>query len=307
MASIKKINDVAGVGNPVQIQDLQQPMEGFDALALPTRITPSITAGFIPTSDTAYGPGVISLGGQAYYSTGCSNGQYLYAEARQTDARIYADNAERYFYTEFIVNTSTSGTATGIGTLIGGPVNSDLIALWKSPVIAPGYLSTEMYGTASIPRSALQQSAIEGGIAGYSEFLLRIGVVNPSDTGIIVTGVAVQGPQGVDTSNWVSNAIGTVGLDGYNKTKLRIQINTTSYFPAFGVTGIDFGALAIPYVNCPSVSISTDMPVASFIRVTRVNSSIITMDLYNYMYSALLGGGTICIRFLCPNNILTFN
>lgn len=132
MAGIKKINVVAGTGNPVQMQDLQNLWDAIASLTLNRSAGISIVSGFA-VSGNQVGAGVMVFQGQAYYLPPgtLAIGQYLYAQTAATDQRVYENNSTHNFYSNYTINVSNSDTTTGIGVLVG-QATQDNIDTWKA-------------------------------------------------------------------------------------------------------------------------------------------------------------------------------
>lgn len=148
MAGVKNINVVSGTGNPVQMQDLQNLWSVINTLCTAKSNSITVLAGMKTKtvgSETVFEAGIIFYNGQAYYlADGAAKpGQYLYVASQPSDQRIYEDGVTRYMYTDYLVNVSSSATATGIGTLIGQATLAN-VAMWQTPYIAPGSITTAM-------------------------------------------------------------------------------------------------------------------------------------------------------------------
>lgn len=141
MAGLKKINTIAGTGNPVMMRDLRYLWEGVMSACTQVGPQTSIISGFA-ISNGQIGEGIISFNGNPYYLPPmiAAVNQYLYAQEVQDDPRVYENGATHDFYTNYVVNSSNDGAATGIGTLIGHATEAN-ITLWKSAFIAPKAIS----------------------------------------------------------------------------------------------------------------------------------------------------------------------
>lgn len=141
MAGLKKINTIAGTGNPVMMRDLRYLWEGVMSACTQVGPQTSIISGFA-ISNGQIGEGIISFNGNPYYLPPmiAAVNQYLYAQEVQDDPRVYENGATHDFYTNYVVNASNDGAATGIGTLIGHATEAN-ITLWKSAFIAPKAIS----------------------------------------------------------------------------------------------------------------------------------------------------------------------
>lgn len=178
MAGIKNINVISGTGNPVQMQDLQNLWSAINSLLRSTKTPISIVAGFATANNdtgTNIGEGIICYQGQAYYLAAdvAKIGQYLYANTKKDEQRVYEDGATRYTYYDYVLNAADNASASGIGTLIGQATAANLTA-WKVGVIADGSVTTAMLadGAVTTPKLASQavtSAKIADGAVGYAQ------------------------------------------------------------------------------------------------------------------------------------------
>lgn len=164
MAGIKNINVISGTGNPVQMQDLQNLWSAINSLLRSTKTPISIVAGFATENNntgTNIGEGIICYQGQAYYLAAdvAKIGQYLYANTRQDEQRVYEDGATRYTYQDYVVNAAANASASGIGTLIGQATAANLAA-WKVGVLSDGSVTAAMLADGAVTTPKLANSAV---------------------------------------------------------------------------------------------------------------------------------------------------
>lgn len=181
MAGIKNINVVSGTGNPVQMQDLQNLWSAINSLLRSTKTPISIVAGFATVNNdtgTNIGEGIICYQGQAYYLAAdvAKIGQYLYANTRQDEQRVYEDGATRYTYQDYVVNAAANASASGIGTLIGQATAANLAA-WKVGVLSDGSVTAAMLADGAVTTPKLANSAVtKAKIADGAVGSLQIGI-----------------------------------------------------------------------------------------------------------------------------------
>jgi hypothetical protein len=164
MAGIKNINVISGTGNPVQMQDLQNLWSAINSLLRSTKTPISIVAGFATANNdtgTNIGEGIICYQGQAYYLAAdvAKIGQYLYANTRQDEQRVYEDGTTRYTYQDYVVNAAANASASGIGTLIGQATAANLAA-WKVGVLSDGSVTAAMLADGAVTTAKIADGAV---------------------------------------------------------------------------------------------------------------------------------------------------
>lgn len=164
MAGIKNINVISGTGNPVQMQDLQNLWSAINSLLRSTKTPISIVAGFATANNdtgTNIGEGIICYQGQAYYLAAdvAKIGQYLYANTKQDEQRVYEDGTTRYTYQDYVVNAAANASASGIGTLIGQATAANLAA-WKVGALSDGSVTAAMLADGAVTTPKLANSAV---------------------------------------------------------------------------------------------------------------------------------------------------
>lgn len=166
MAGVKNINVVSGTGNPVQMQDLQNLWSVINTLCTAKSNSITVLAGMKTKtvgSETVFEAGIIFYNGQAYYlaDSAAKPGQYLYVASQPSDQRVYEDGATRYMYTDYLVNVSSSATATGIGTLIGQATIAN-VAQWQTSYISPESITSALLQDNSVTTNKIANNAVTG-------------------------------------------------------------------------------------------------------------------------------------------------
>ena len=181
MAGLKDINysqaNIAGTGIPVQIQDLQQLWEAFDAFATSVdTTTPRIISGFEDTSTGGLTGGIIAFNNKAYYLpngkiTSQANRHLYVNSVENSQSQRVAENGQPFnFYKDRVVNTAANGSATGLGAYIGEATAAN-IALWKgvftledgsvtNPKIADGAVTTSKIADGAVTTSKIADGAV---------------------------------------------------------------------------------------------------------------------------------------------------
>lgn len=173
MAGVKNINVISGTGNPVQMQDLQNLWSVINTLCTAKSNSVTVLAGMKTKtvgSETVFEAGIIFYQGQAYYlaDSAAKPGQYLYVASQPSDQRIYEDGTTRYMYTDYLVNVSSSATATGIGTLIGQATTAN-VAQWQTSYISPASITSALLQDNSVTTPKISNNAVTGNkIAPFS-------------------------------------------------------------------------------------------------------------------------------------------
>lgn len=188
MAGLKDINysqaNIAGTGIPVQIQDLQQLWEAFDAFATSVdATTPRIISGFEDTSTGGLTGGIIAFNNKAYYlPNGKITSQFnrhLYVNSvENSQSQRVAENGQIFnFYKDRVVNTGANGSISGLGTYIGEATAANVKA-WKgsfsldngsvtTPVLADGAVTTAKLANNSVTNPIIADGAVSNSKIAY--------------------------------------------------------------------------------------------------------------------------------------------
>lgn len=177
MAGLKDINytQPGNTGIPVQVSDLQQLWEAFDAFATSVdATTPRIISGFEDTSTGGLTGGIIAFNNKAYYlpngTITPNSGRHLYVNSVENTQRV-AENGQPFnFYSDRVVNVWSDGNQTDKGTYIGEATAANVKA-WKgtyipengsvtNPVIADGAVTTSKIANAAVTTVKLFPSSV---------------------------------------------------------------------------------------------------------------------------------------------------